>query len=228
MDGHGQPAAQFGETDQQHAEAAFGVHAEVGEQAEILEHVVAKVLGLVDDQDGQLRGLLDEAGDLVADGAVGGGAGALLGQAQFPCYGLVYVEHVAGGQRDVVDAVQTGMEPGGDAPADGGLAGPHLAGEQSDAAQLDEVLQARLGLAVCAGLEQLVVGEVVLERQPGGLRRRRPSGRAAWCGSRDSTSVRSACRAASCGRRCRVVRGNSRRPDGAGSAPGLRDASLGP
>ena len=88
VDGHGQPAAQFGEADEEHAQAALGVHAEVGEQAEVLEHVVAQVLGLVDDEDRELLGLLDEAGDLVADGAVGGGAGALLGQAEFPAMDL--------------------------------------------------------------------------------------------------------------------------------------------
>ena len=66
-----------------------------------------------------------------------------------------------------MDAVQSGVEAGGDVAADGGLAGSDLAGEQSDAAQFDEVLEARLGLAVGAGLEQLVGGEVVLEGQPG-------------------------------------------------------------
>ena len=123
--------------------------------------------GLVDDQDGQLPGLLDEPRDLVADGAVGGGAGALLGEAELPGDGLVHVEHVAGGRRDVVDAVQAGMEAGGDAAADGGLAGPDLAGQEADAAQLDEMPEARLGLAVGGGLEQLVGGEVVLEGRPG-------------------------------------------------------------
>ena len=59
------------------------------------------------------------------------------------------------------------MEAGGDAAADGGLAGPDLAGQEADAAQLDEMPEARLGLAVGGGLEQLVGGEVVLEGQPG-------------------------------------------------------------
>ena len=83
----------------------------------------------------------------------------LLGQPEFPGYRLVHVEDVAGGQGDVVDAVQARMEVGGDVPADGGLAGAYLAGEQADAAQFDEVLQSRLGLAVGAGLEQFVGGD---------------------------------------------------------------------
>ena len=60
VDGHGQPAVEFGESGEQHAQAAFGVHLEVGEEPEILEDVVAQVLGLVDDEDRQLLGLLDE------------------------------------------------------------------------------------------------------------------------------------------------------------------------
>ena len=55
------------------------------------------------------------------------------------------------------------MEVGGDVAADGGLAGADLAGQQADAAQFDEVFEARLGLSVGIGLEQLVGDEVVLE-----------------------------------------------------------------
>ena len=40
-----------------------------------------------------------------------------------------------------------GWERGGDVAAHGGFARADLAGEQPDAAQLDEVLEARLGLA---------------------------------------------------------------------------------
>ena len=81
--------------------------------------------------------------------------------------GLVHVEHVAGGERDVVDAVQAGVESGSYVSADGGLAGADLAGQEADAAQFDEVLEADLGLAVGVGLEQFVGVEVVLEGQPG-------------------------------------------------------------
>ena len=55
------------------------------------------------------------------------------------------------------------MEGGGDVPADGGLAGADLAGQQADAAQFDEVLESDLGFAMGAGLEQFVGMEVVLE-----------------------------------------------------------------
>ena len=116
---------------------------------------------------GQLSGLLDQAGDLGADGAVGGGAGAFGGQAEFPGDGLVHVEHIAGGERDVAEAVQAGVEAGGDVPAEGGLAGSDLAGEQADAAQFDEVFEARGGLAAGVGVEQFVGGEIGLEGKPG-------------------------------------------------------------
>ena len=81
VDRHGEAAAQFGEADQQQTQAVVGVHRVVGQEPQVVEYVVAQELRLVDDQDGQQFGLLNEAGDLGADGAVGGGAGALGGQA---------------------------------------------------------------------------------------------------------------------------------------------------
>ena len=85
--------------------------------------------GLVDDEDGQLPGLLCEAGDLGPDRVMGRGAGPLDGEAELPGDGLVDVEHVAGGERDVVDAVEAGVELVGEVAADGCLAGPDLAGD---------------------------------------------------------------------------------------------------
>ena len=75
MHGHGEAAAQFGEADEQQAQAVLGIHGEIGQQPEILEHVVAQVVRLVDDEHGELFGLAHEARDLGADLAVGGGAG---------------------------------------------------------------------------------------------------------------------------------------------------------
>ena len=72
--GHGESASQLGESDEQQAQAMLGVHGEVGQQPQVFEDVVAQVLGLVDDEHGELLGLGDEAGDLGADGAVGAGA----------------------------------------------------------------------------------------------------------------------------------------------------------
>ena len=63
--------------DEDEAHALLRIHGEVGEQAEVFEDVVAQVVSLVDDEDGQLLGLLCEAGDLGPDRMVGRGAGAL-------------------------------------------------------------------------------------------------------------------------------------------------------
>ena len=98
MDCHRQPAPQFAETDQQQAQAVLGIHVEAGEQAQILKDVVAEVLGLVDDQHRQLLGLLGQARELGANGAVGGGTRAFGRQAKLPGDDLVGVEDAAGGQ----------------------------------------------------------------------------------------------------------------------------------
>ena len=50
VDRHGEAAAQLGEADQQQAEAVLGVHGVVGQQAQIVEHVGAQELRLVDDE----------------------------------------------------------------------------------------------------------------------------------------------------------------------------------
>ena len=154
--GHGETAAQLGEPDEQQAQAVVAVHCVVAQQPEVFEDVVAQVLGLVDDEDGELLGLAHQSGDFGADGAVGGGARAFGGQPQLPGDGLVHVEDVAGGERDVADAVQAGMQGGGDVSAHGGLARPDLAGDEADALELDEVLEPGFGLATGVRLEQLV------------------------------------------------------------------------
>ena len=48
--------------------------------------------------------------------------------------------HVTGGQRYVEQAVEARMQRGAQLPAQRGLAGTDLAGDQPDAAQLDEVI----------------------------------------------------------------------------------------
>ena len=59
------------------------------------------------------------------------------------------------------------MQRGGDVAADGGLAAADFAGEQADASQFEQVLQARLGFAAGGRGEQLVGVEVGLEREAG-------------------------------------------------------------
>ena len=47
MHGHGQAPAQLREPDQQQTQAVVGIHAVVGEQAQILEHLVSEVMSLI-------------------------------------------------------------------------------------------------------------------------------------------------------------------------------------
>ena len=115
-----------------------------------------RLLSLVDDEHGQLFGFGDKPCDFALDGAVRGGAGAFGGQAELPADALVHVEHVAGRERHVADAVQARMQGLGDVPAHSGLAAADFPGQQPDAAQFDEVVEPRLGLAAGGRLEQLV------------------------------------------------------------------------
>ena len=176
------------------------IHGEVRQQAEVLEDVVAQVVGLVDDEDGQLLGLLCEAGDLGPDRVVCRGSGALDGDADLPCDRFVHVEHVARGEGDVVDAVQPRVELGGEVAADGCLAGAHLACEHADAAQLDEVAEPGLGLAAGAGFEEFVgfcrclegqagEGEVSQVHQSSSLSFRMASGEGSGSGALPSAST---------------------------------------
>jgi hypothetical protein len=59
------------------------------------------------------------------------------------------------------------MEAGGDVAADGGLAAADLPGHEPDAAQLDEVLQARFGFAAGGGGIEFIGLEGVLEGEAG-------------------------------------------------------------
>ena len=119
--GHGESASQLGESDEQHAQAVLGVHFVVAQEPEVLEDVIAQVVRFVDDEHGELLGLAHQARDFGSDGAVGGGARTLGGKPELPGDGLVHVEHVAGGEGDVAQAVQARMQHGGDVSAHGGF-----------------------------------------------------------------------------------------------------------
>ena len=82
--GHGQASAQFGESDEHQAQAVLGVHDEVGQQPQVFQDVVSQVLGLVDNEHGELLGLAHQSGDFFADGAPRGGARAFGGKPQLP------------------------------------------------------------------------------------------------------------------------------------------------
>ena len=58
---HRDAPPQFALADQQQAQAALGIEAEIGEQAEFVEHLVAQVMGLVDEQQRELADLAEAA-----------------------------------------------------------------------------------------------------------------------------------------------------------------------
>ena len=86
------------------------------------------------------------------------------------------------------------MQRTGDVAAHAGLAAAGLPGQQPDTAQIDEVLEPRLGLAMGAAAEQLVgvrggferqagQGEVAQVHQSSSFSRRMLSGERGGCGS---------------------------------------------
>ena len=117
---------QFGESDQQQAQAVVGVHAVVGEQSQILEHFISEVVGFVDDEYRALFGLQGEARDFGADDAEGRCARALGGQSQLPADGFIHIHDVAGGQGDIEDSIEARVQCGGDLAAHRGLSGYRL------------------------------------------------------------------------------------------------------
>jgi hypothetical protein len=138
-----------------------------GEEPEVFEDVVSEVVRLIDDEHGLLFGFDDEPGDLGADGARCAGPVALCVQAELPGDALVHIHDVAGRQGDVEQAIEAGVQCGGDLAADGGFAGADLAGEQADALELEQVVDPGLGLGGGGGVEQLVGLEVVVEGEAG-------------------------------------------------------------
>jgi len=81
--------------------------------------------------------------------------------------GFVHIHDMAGGEPDVEQAVEAGMQGGGDFTADGGFAGADLAGDQPDPAQLQEVVKPDVGFAEGAGGEQRVGVALCLEGEAG-------------------------------------------------------------
>ena len=164
---HGEALAQFAGADEQQAQARITVHAEVGEQAQLLESLVGEVVGLVEDQQRGLSRLLDEARDLAADGPPVGDAMGGVGLAEGLCEDTIDIEDAAGRQVDIADLVETLVEAVTDHAAHSGLSAAGCAGEQADAAQLEQVADPRFGLLGAVMLEHLIAVQAVVER-PGG------------------------------------------------------------
>ena len=154
--GHGEAPTQFGLAEQEQAQARLGIHLIVGEQAEILEDIGAEVVRFVDDEDGPGAGVGAEARHLRLDLPVERGAGAFDAQPHLPGDGLEEIHHVAGGERHIEDAIETGVELGEDAARGAGLAAAAVAGDQADAAQVEQMREADVELATAGGGEEFV------------------------------------------------------------------------
>ncbi len=163
MHGHAETAAQLGLPAEEQAEPILRVHGVVGEQAHLLEHIAAQAVGLVEDEHGAGARFGAEAGHLVLDLAVEGGAVALGGQAHLPGDRLVEVHGIARGQGHVEDLVQAGVEARGPAATRGALAAAAVAGDEPDAAHLGEVTEARGQLHRAPRRVHLLGGNVVAE-----------------------------------------------------------------
>ena len=70
------------------------------------------------------------------------------GETHLPSDRLVEIEDVAGGQANVDDAVERRMELGEDAPSAGGLATAAVAGDEANAAHLEQMTKATIPRAM--------------------------------------------------------------------------------
>ena len=144
-------AAQFGLADQHDLQQLALVGFQVGQQAQLLQHIGRQVLRLVDDEHAALAGgvTLEQKGvervDVVLDrGRVRGGSRRdvelladrlqQLGDGEL---GVEDVGHMAAGRNLLQEAA-----------ADGGLAGADVAGEQHKAAAGTACVMARAGHAI--------------------------------------------------------------------------------
>ena len=90
------------------------------------------------------------------DLAIERGARAFDAEAHLPGDGLEEVHDVAGGERHVEDAIEPGVELGEDAAHGAGLAAAAVAGDQADAAQVEQVREADVELATAGRGKELV------------------------------------------------------------------------
>ena len=141
--------------DQQQSEVARGIHVEVQQQRQLFQGGMRQQLGFVADENGMLLFALVETHDGIGDLAHQVAAEVRRLQVQFQGDLAQQVQRRAGGEVQVEDLVEVGIERGGEDARGGGLAGAHFAGEQADAVMLRQKLEPRLDLIPGLGGEQL-------------------------------------------------------------------------
>ena len=107
------------------------------------------------DQHRQLSLLLDQASDFVAKRVPLCGTQSLFGQSEFEGQAVQGIECAAGGQRHVGRSVQSRWQLLHHLSAAGGFATAGFAGDQADAAQFQQMLEAGFGFAHSFAVEQL-------------------------------------------------------------------------
>jgi len=135
----------------------------LGRDRRILEDIGAEVVRFVDDEDRPCARVGTQARHLGLDLPVERRAGAFDAEAHLPGDGLEEVHHVASGERHVEDAIKTGVELGEDAARGAGLAATAVAGDQADAAQVEQMREADVELATAGRGKELVGADLLAE-----------------------------------------------------------------
>jgi hypothetical protein len=121
------------------------------------------VVRLVDDEDRPGARVGTQARHLTLDLPVERGAGAFDAEAHLPGDGLEEVHDVAGGERDVDDAIEAGVELGEDAARGARLATAAVASDEPDAAQVEQMREADIELAAAGRGKEVVGGDLLAE-----------------------------------------------------------------
>jgi hypothetical protein len=132
---HLEAPAQLGEAHQQQTEPILRIHPVVGQQPQILQHLVARMMGLIPDRDGRWRA--SSVRRPISPRIARKGAARLrsIGSPSSRPMDLVHVQHIAGRERHIEHPIQPRVQGGGHLVAYRGLARAGLAGHQTDGAQ---------------------------------------------------------------------------------------------
>ena len=135
----------------------------VRKKTHLLEHIAAQAVRLVEDEHGAGARFGAEAGHLVLDLAVEGGAASFDAEPHLPRDRFVEVHRISRRERDVEDLVETRVQARGHRTHRAALSAARIAGHEADAVHVDEVPEARRDLAHLRGDEELFGRELLVE-----------------------------------------------------------------
>jgi len=167
MGGQAQDAAQLGLANQEQNAQGLAVHIGGEEQAQGFEDSHGEKVGFVEDDERQAVLGVQQ----FMEGRADTGHGFGLAEDGFMAQGGQQVAVDTGqaqeGIGEVDDEIAVRIETGGETAHAGGLAGAGLAGDQAQAAVLEQVVQASAQLVLAFGLEELLRGDIFGEGQAG-------------------------------------------------------------